>query len=67
MIVPTVFIERRYGADAHHAAAIAVALPAAIAMARQRGWSSERAYREAEARGTAFESSMRQPAVVLRS
>jgi hypothetical protein len=63
MIVPTVFIdtsrelpaearerlERRYGADALEAAAIAVALPVAIAMARQRGWSSERTFREAEA------------------
>jgi hypothetical protein len=68
MIVPTVFIERRYGAEAREAAAIAVALPAAIALARERGWSSERAFREAEARArSAVESSMRQPALVLRS
>jgi len=51
------------------ALAIAAALPVAIEMARQRGWSSERTYREAEALadGTAFESSIRQPAPVLRS
>jgi hypothetical protein len=56
------------------ALAIAAALRVAIAIAPERGWSSERTYREAEARalaqsgeGTAFESSMRQPALVLRS
>jgi hypothetical protein len=63
MIVPTFFIparrelpaeararlERRYGPEARDAAAIAMALPVAIAMARHRGWTSERAFREAEA------------------
>ena len=56
------------------ALAIAAALRVAIALAPQRGWSSEQTFREAEAwalgqspRGTALESSMRQPALVLRS
>lgn len=64
MIVPTFFIdvrrrppaeaherlERRCGPEAREAAAIGMALPVAIAMARHRGWTSERTFREAEAR-----------------
>jgi hypothetical protein len=56
------------------ALAIAAALRVAIAMAPERGWSSERTFREAERRAlaqspaaTAFESSISHPGPVLRS
>jgi hypothetical protein len=42
-------LERRYGVDAREVLAIAAALRVAIAMAPERGWSSERTFREAEA------------------